>query len=117
MANYNELKASIEQQIRSNGNQEITGDILQGILLGMLDYAAGGYEENGVMYGVEWDVTNPDPAMTRIGNMTLHRLLPIQNRMKGCLLNDDGEVVEYLNSTNWNTHALDGSRGQVMVEL
>ena len=117
MANYNELKASIEQQIRSNGNQEITGDILQGILLGILDYAAGGYEESDVMYGVEWDVTNPDPAMTRIGNMTLHRQLPIQNRMKGCLLNDDGEVVEYLNPTNWNAHALDGSRGQVMVEL
>lgn len=117
MANYNELKASIEQQIRSNGNQEITGDILQGILLGMLDYAAGGYEESDVMYGVEWDVTNPDPAMTRIGNMALHRQLPIQNRMKGCLLNDDGEVVEYLNPTNWNAHALDGSRGQVMVEL
>lgn len=117
MANYNELKASIEQQIRSNGNQEITGDILQGILLGMLDYAAGGYEESDVMYGVEWDVTNPDPAMTRIGNMALHRQLPIQNRMKGCLLNDDGDVVEYLNPTNWNAHALDGSRGQVMVEL
>lgn len=117
MANYNELKASIEQQIRSNGNQEITGDILQGILLGMLNLSIEQHDPSEVVYGVEWDVTNPDPAMTRIGNMALHRQLPIQNRMKGCLLNDDGEVVEYLNPTNWNAHALDGSRGQVMVEL
>lgn len=117
MANYNELKSSIEQQIRTNGQQQITGDILQEILLGMLDYSAGGYDPADVVYGVEWDVTNPDPAMTRIGNMALHLQLPIQSRMKGCLLNDDGEVVEYLNPTNWNAHTLDGSRGQVMVEI
>ena len=117
MANYNELQAAIKQQIKSNGNQEITGDILQGILLGMLNLSIEQHDPSEVVYGVEWDVTNPDPAMTRIGNMALHRQLPIQNRMKGCLLNDDGEVVEYLNPTNWDAHALDGSRGQVMVEL
>lgn len=37
MANYNELKASIEQQIRSNGNQEITGAVLQAAMLNMVD--------------------------------------------------------------------------------
>ena len=33
------------------------------------------------------------------------------------LLNDDGEVVEYLNPANWTGQTRDGSRGQVMVEL
>ena len=37
--------------------------------------------------------------------------------MKGCLLDDNGEVVEYLNPTNWTGQTRDGSRGQVMVEL
>ena len=80
-------------------------------------YFANSYTESDVMYGVEWDVTVADPAMTRIGNMALHRQLPIQNRMKGCLLDDNGKVVEYLNPTTWLGATRDGSRGQVMVEL
>ena len=80
-------------------------------------YFKDSYTEADVMYGVEWDVTVADPAMTRIGNMALHRQLPIQNRMKGCLLDDDGNVVEYLPVTSWEGATLDGSRGQVMVEL
>ena len=69
------------------------------------------------MYGVEWDVTVASPAMTRIGNMALHRQLPIQNRMKGCLLADDGTVHMYLNPTSWEGAPRDGSQGQVMVEI
>ena len=80
-------------------------------------YFANSYTESDVMYGVEWDVTVDDPAMTRIGNMALHRQLPIQNRMKGCLLDDNGKVVEYLSPTSWLGATRDGSRGQVEVEL
>ncbi len=68
-------------------------------------------------YGIEYDVTVSSPDVTRIGNMNLHRYLPVQNRMRGCLLDDDGSVVEYLNPANWEEHVRDGSRGQVMVEL
>ena len=28
-------------------------------------------------YGVEWDVNNSSPALKRIGNLDLHRTLPI----------------------------------------
>lgn len=80
-------------------------------------YFANSYTEEDVMYGVEWDVTVADPAMTRIGNMALHRQLPIQNRMKGCLLDDNGKVVEYLPPTSWLGATRDGSRGQVEVEV
>lgn len=66
-------------------------------------------------YGVEWDITVSTTPMTRIGNLTLHRTLPIQNRMLGCLVSDAG-VVTYLPS-NWNAATLDGSAGQVMVEI
>ena len=74
--------------------------------------------ESEVMYGVEWDhVTSSSPAVTRIGNTSLHKSLPIQNRMRGCLLNDAGEVVKYLNPLTWEDEVRDGSMGQVMVEL
>lgn len=73
--------------------------------------------EENCMYGIEYDITVSSPDVTRIGNMSLHKSLPIQNRMKGCLLDDNGNVVEYLNPSNWTGQTRDGSRGQVMVEL
>ena len=68
-------------------------------------------------YGIEWDTEVSSPAVTRIGNMDLHRTLPIQSRMRGCLLDDNGKVVEYLNEKDWTGHDLSGARGQVMVEI
>ncbi len=68
-------------------------------------------------YGIEFDTQNPDPACTRIGNPNLHRTLPIQNKMRGCLLDDNGNVVKYLDPNDWRREIRDGSRGQVMVEL
>lgn len=75
------------------------------------------YLEEQCAYGVEFDVTVSSPTVTRIGNMSLHKSLPIQSRMKGCLLNDNGVVEEYLNPLDWTGQTRDGSRGQVMVEL
>lgn len=73
--------------------------------------------EDDVMYGVQWDITSSDPKVIRIGNLALHRTLPIQNRMRGCLLDDNGQVVKYLNPLDWTSEVRDGSKGQVMVEL
>ena len=75
------------------------------------------YMEENCMYGIEYDVTVSSPDVTRIGNMSLHKSLPVHNRMKGCLLDDNGNVVEYLNPSDWTGQTRDGSRGQVMVEL
>ena len=75
------------------------------------------YVEDTCMYGIEYDTTVSSPDVTRIGNMALHKSLPIQSRMKGCLLSDDGTVNEYLNPADWRGNTRDGSRGQVMVEL
>lgn len=75
------------------------------------------YMENLCMYGIEFDTTVSSPACTRIGNTDLHKSLPIQNRMRGCLLDDNGDVVEYLDPKDWTGAVRDGSRGQVMVEI
>lgn len=67
-------------------------------------------------YGYEYDKTVSAAEVTRIGRLDLHRSLPIQNKMRGCLIdNTTGEVKNYLN--NWNDYPLDGSAGQVMVEI
>ena len=88
------------------------GETKQAKLAGLLPYL-----EQQCAYGIEWNTAVSSAAATRIGSTDLHKSLPIQSRLRGCLLDDDGNVVEYLNPTNWKAHALDGSRGQVMVEI
>ena len=75
------------------------------------------YLEEQCAYGVQFNTSVSSPSCTRIGNTDLHKSLPIHNRMKGCLLADDGSVTEYLNPASWEGQTRDGSRGQVMVEL
>lgn len=75
------------------------------------------YLEEQCAYGIEWSTAVSSSARTRIGSASLHQSLPIQSRMRGCLLDNNGNVVEYLNPQNWKAHTLDGSRGQVMVEI
>jgi len=72
-------------------------------------------------YGIEWDFNNPNPVVTRIGNLSLHASLPIQSLMAGCLLLDNGTVNYWLKPDDWTKKAdgsasdLTGADGQVMV--
>ena len=75
------------------------------------------YLEEECSYGIEFDTTISSPSCTRIGNVSLHKTLPIQSRMRGCLLDDDGKVVEYLDPRDWTGNDRTGQRGQVMVEI
>lgn len=75
------------------------------------------YLEEECSYGVKFDTSVASPSCTRVGNVALHKTQPIQSRMKGCLLDDDGQVVEYLAPRDWTGQVRDGSRGQVMVEI
>lgn len=74
-------------------------------------------------YGIEWDVTVSNPHPTRIGKGELHKSLPLQSKMRGCLLKDDGTVNYYLHANdsskrdNGAAANLTGADGQVMVEL
>ncbi len=75
------------------------------------------FVEEDVAYGIRRNVSDSSPSCTRIGNMDLHKTLPVQSLMRGCLLDDDGNVVEYLPSDSWEGATTDGSKGQVMVEI
>ncbi len=61
--------------------------------------------------------SNTTYKLTRTGNPLLHKSLPVHSQMRGCLLDDDGNVVKYLDANDWTNEVRDGSQGQVMVEL
>lgn len=71
--------------------------------------------EERYAYGVEWDMASSSPDGKRVGNMQLHRELPVQSKMRRCLLDRDGGVKEYLdNEFSWGGSYLDYA---VMTEM
>lgn len=82
-------------------------------------------------YGVIWDESTSTPACVRIGqgaSAPVSSALPanlaiIQSLMRGCVFSDAGVVQYYLDPTtrtlkeNGDPANLDGSDGQVMVEI
>ena len=74
-----------------------------------------------ISYGIEWDITIADSACTRIGNMSMHRTLPIQSAFKGCVAKGN-KIQYYLDPNDWSKKAdgsasvLDGTDGDVRVD-
>ena len=76
--------------------------------------------EDLLSYGIEWDITDTNPVVNRIGNLTLHRTLPIQSAFRGCVCKG-AEIQYYLNPTDWSKKEdgtdsnLDGTDGTVRI--
>lgn len=74
-----------------------------------------------ISYGIEWDITVADSACTRIGNMSMHRTLPIQSAFKGCVAKGN-KIQYYLDPNDWSkkvdgsASVLDGTDGDVRVD-
>ena len=62
MANYNNLKAAIDAVITANGQQEITGPILNNVLKAMVNALGEGYLFKGIAYP-DTDPGTPDQNM------------------------------------------------------
>lgn len=62
MSNYNNLKSAIQSVIKANGNNEITGPILQSELLAMINTLGAGYQ----YMGVAQPSTNPGTPDARV---------------------------------------------------
>ena len=69
-------------------------------------------------YGVFWKPEVADPALTRVGNMTYHRTLPIQNNMKGCIAQMKGgvKIMYYLNETDWRFRTPQDARNYILKD-
>ena len=64
-----------------------------------LSTAFSGLEEI-LAYGVQWTKGQSDPHITRVGNMSLHKSLPIQSLIRGCIAQAD-KVIYWLNESDW----------------
>lgn len=82
--------------------------------------------ENKYAYGVLIDFTEgkSSPDLVRIGNMELHRTLPVQSQYKGCIWDyRNKEILYYLNPENWNlavndeTNNVQKTAEQVAVDM
>lgn len=77
-------------------------------------------ELNNLAYGIQW--TKNASTCTRVGNPLLHRTLPIQSQMKGCI-EKNGEVIYWLDASNWaykengDPSVLDGTDGYVRTYI
>lgn len=66
MANYETLKTAIQQVIKTNGNNEITGALLQQSLLAMINSLGTGYQ----FIGVATPTTNPENPDAKVFYIT-----------------------------------------------
>lgn len=74
-------------------------------------------------YGVEGDFTSKDSNLKRVGNMDMHRTLPIQSKLKRFVENADGSVKYYLHQNDSRRKdsganaIIDSTDGNVMLEI
>lgn len=61
--------------------------------------------EERYAYGVEWDMASSNPDGKRVGNMQLHRELPVQSKIRGCVLDNSGGINNYLGDT-WSDYSI-----------
>lgn len=73
--------------------------------------------EERYAYGVEWDTASSNPDGVRVGNMQLHRELPIQSKIRGVILDNKGGIKSYLNNSNWGNINTEYLTESVMTEI
>ena len=73
-------------------------------------------------YGIEGDFTSRDYKLKRVGNLDLHKTLPIQAKLKRFVENPDGSVKYYLHPNDSRKKdsgaaaVIDSTDGNVMLE-
>lgn len=73
--------------------------------------------EERYAYGVEWDTASSSPDGVRVGNMQLHRELPIQSKMRRCELDNSGGVYRYPTGVDEETHDGNYINYSMMTEI
>lgn len=56
--------------------------------------------EDQYAYGVEWDMASSSPDGKRMGNMRLHRDLPVQSNMRRCMIDNNGGILSYVTGSD-----------------
>lgn len=61
---------------------------------------------DALSYGVSWKPNVASPILTRVGNLEMHKELPIQNNIKGVIAQckNGAKIIYYLNEKDWRWH-------------
>lgn len=95
MSNYNTLKATINANIKQNGNQEITGQILNSVLNQMVTTLGAGYQ----FAGVATTATNPGTPDAKVFYIANGK--GTYTNFSGLVVTEDEVVVLYYD-TEWH---------------
>lgn len=100
MSEYSSLKATINANIKTNGNQEITGSIMNSVLTAMVNSLGAGYQFIGVA-----TPTNPGTAQAPDYKCFYLATTPGTYTNLGGLVVADGEVAILKYDTSWTKGA------------
>lgn len=69
-------------------------------------------------YGVSWQPNDPSPICKRVGNLELHKTLPIQNGMRGCIaqMKDGAKIMYYLNEDDWRFRTPEDAKNHILKD-
>lgn len=110
MSNYNSLKATIDANIKQNGNQEITGQILNSVLNAMVTTLGTGYQFAGVAT-IATNPGTPDAKVFYIANGK-----GTYEKFGGLEVTEDDVVVFYWDSA-WHKVATGIASQEKLSEL
>lgn len=70
-------------------------------------------------YGVSWQPNDPSPICKRVGNLELHKTLPIQNNMRGCIaqMKDGAKIMYYLNEDDWRFRTPEDAKNHTLKNI
>ena len=110
MSNYNSLKATIDANIKQNGNQEITGQILNSVLNQMVNILGAGYQ----FAGVATKDTNPGTPDAKVFYIANGK--GTYEKFDGINVTEDDVVVLYYD-TAWHKVATGIASQEKLSEL
>ena len=110
MSNYNSLKATIDANIKQNGNQEITGQILNSVLNQMVTTLGTGYQFMGVAT-IDTNPGSPDAKVFYIANGKGN-----YEKFGGINVTEDDVVVLYWDSS-WHKESTGIASQEKLTEL
>ena len=109
---YEELKESIAEVIKTNGNQEITGDILQNVLKGMVDNLAEHIEPKVIVMD---DIFNPTLAdKKKLWDVAVEGKL-INTILKYGLYYQSSVISVYFDGDNLRVYFYESADGEVII--
>lgn len=110
MANYATLKAAIQQVIKTNGNEEITGALLQQSLLAMINSLGVGYQ----YMGIATPSTNPGTPDQNV--YYIASTAGTYSNFGGIVL-DDGEIAILKYNGNWSKDSTGAASIEIINQL